>query len=121
MLVVMVVSGSLIFAGVWVALASIAFWLIDSIEVANAFTYGGNFLAQYPVNIFGPWLRRFAIFVFPIAFVAYFPSLYVLGKDDPLGLPHALQFVSPAVAAASLVGGTLVWRVAVRHYRSTGS
>jgi ABC-2 type transport system permease protein len=121
MLVVTVVSGCLIFAGVWIAVASIAFWLIDSIEVANAFTYGGNFLAQYPVNIFGSWLRRFAIFVFPIAFVAYFPSLYVLGKDDPLGLPGALQFASPAVAVASLAGGTLVWRVAVRHYRSTGS
>ena len=121
MLVVMVVSGSLIFAGVWIAAASVAFWLIDSIEVANAFTYGGNFLAQYPVNVFASWLRRFAIFVVPLAFVAYFPSLYVLGKDDPLGLPRALQFSSPAVAGASLAGGALVWRVAVRRYRSTGS
>jgi ABC-2 type transport system permease protein len=121
MLVVMVSAGIAIFAGVWIAMASIAFWLIDSIEVANAFTYGGNFLAQYPVNIFGSWLRRFAIYAFPLAFVAYFPSLYVLGKDDPLGLPRALQFSSPAVAVASLAGGALVWRVAVRRYRSTGS
>jgi ABC-2 type transport system permease protein len=121
MLVVMVVAGIAIFAGLWIAMASIAFWLIDSIEVANAFTYGGNFLAQYPVNIFGSWLRRFVIFVFPLAFVAYFPSLYVLGKDDPLGLPGALQFASPAIAVASVAGGALVWRFAVRHYRSTGS
>jgi ABC-2 type transport system permease protein len=121
LLVVAVVAGSFIFAGVWVAFASIAFWLIDSAEVANSFTYGGNFLAQYPVNIFGSWLRRFVVFVVPIAFVAYFPCLYVFEKDDPLGMPSAFQFASPVVAVAACVAGSLVWRTAVRHYRSTGS
>ena len=45
------------------------------------------------------------IFVIPIAFVAYFPSLYLLDKDDPLGLPAALQFASPVVAVAALLAG----------------
>jgi ABC-2 type transport system permease protein len=121
MIVVAVAAGAVIYAGIWIAFATIAFWLVDSIEVANAFTYGGNFVAQYPVTIFGSWLRRLVIFVVPIAFVAYFPALFVLGKDDELGLPHALQYASPLVAAASLAAGCLVWRAAVRHYRSTGS
>ncbi len=121
MVVVMVLAGVVIFCGVWVAFASIAFWLVDSTEVANAFTYGGNYMAQYPVSIFGSWLRRFVIFVVPLAFVAYFPSVYVLGKEDTLGLPHALQFASPLAAAASVAGGWVVWRAAVRRYRSTGS
>ena len=33
-----------------------------------------------------------------MAFVAYFPALYILDKPDPLGLPEFLQFVSPLVA-----------------------
>ncbi|MBD0329950.1 MAG: ABC-2 family transporter protein [Thermoleophilia bacterium] len=121
MLVVMVVAGAAIFAGVWIAFATIAFWLVDSMEVANAFTYGGSFLGQYPIAIFGAWLRRFVIFVVPIAFVAYFPSLYVLDKPDTLGMPAALQVASPLVGAVSLLAGWLVWQNAVRHYRSTGS
>lgn len=121
MLVLAIVAGAAIFAGVWIGLATIAFWLIDSLEVANAFTYGGNFLAQYPVNIFGGWLRRLVIFVIPVAFVSYFPSLYILGKDDELGLPRALQFASPLVAGIACVAGALLWRAAVRHYRSVGS
>jgi viologen exporter family transport system permease protein len=120
MLVLMVVAGVLIFAGIWVAVSTIAFWVVDSIEVANAFTYGGNFLASYPINIFGAWLRRFAIFVMPLAFVSYFPALYVLDKEDPLGLPRALQFASPLVALVSVAVGALVWRFAVRRYRSAG-
>ena len=121
MLPIMVVSGVIIFCGVWVAFASIAFWLVDSTEVANAFTYGGNYMAQYPVNIFGSWLRRLVVFVVPLAFVGYFPALYVLDKDDRLGLPDTLQFASPLAAAVSVAGGWLVWRAAVRRYRSTGS
>jgi ABC-2 type transport system permease protein len=121
MLVVAIVAGMGIFAGIWVAFSSIAFWLIDSQEVCNAFTYGGSFSAQYPVNIFGRWLRRLVVFVIPLAFVSYFPTLYVLDKPDELGLPRGLQFASPAVAVAVAAGAWLVWRTAVRRYRSVGS
>jgi len=118
---VAIVAGVAIFAGIWVAFSAIAFWLIDSQEVSNAFTYGGGFTAQYPVNIFGRWLRRLVIFVIPLAFVSYFPALYVLDKPDQLGLPSALQFASPAVAVAVAAAAWVVWTTAVRHYRSVGS
>jgi len=121
MLLVAIVAGAAIFAGIWVAFSSIAFWLIDSQEVCNAFTYGGNYTAQYPVNIYGRWLRRLVLFVVPLAFVSYFPALYVLDKPDPLGLPEALQFASPAVALITGAAAWLVWRTAVRRYRSVGS
>jgi ABC-2 type transport system permease protein len=121
MLVVAILAACAIFAGIWVALSTIVFWLIDSHEAVNAFTYGGNFLAQYPVNIFGPWLRRLVIYLIPLAFTAYFPALYVLDKQDPLGLPRAFQFASPAVAVATGLAGWALWRVAVRRYRSVGS
>jgi ABC-2 type transport system permease protein len=121
MLAVAIVAGCAIFAGVWVALSTIVFWLIDSHEAVNAFTYGGNYLAQFPVNIFGPWLRRLVIYLIPLAFVAYFPALYLLGKEDALGLPRALQFGSPLVAVATSLAGWALWRIAVRRYRSVGS
>jgi viologen exporter family transport system permease protein len=115
-----IVSGVLIYAGVWIALATIAFWIVDAIEFVNAFTYGGNFLSQYPLAIFGRWLRGLVVFVIPLAFVAYFPALYVLDKPDELGLPDALRFASPAVALIVAVVAHLVWTNAVRHYRSAG-
>lgn len=115
-----IVSGSVIYAAVWVALATIAFWIVDAIEFVNAFTYGGSFLSQYPVTILGRWLRGLVIFVIPIAFVAYFPALYVLDKADALGLPDWLRFASPLVAAVVALVARLVWQNAVRHYRSAG-
>lgn len=120
MLVVMVPSAIVIFASVWTVGSCLAFWTTDGGEFTNAFTYGGNFLAQYPIDIFSTWLRRFLAYIVPLAFVCYFPALYILDKPDPLGLPRLLQFSSPLVALLGVGVGGLAWRFAVRHYRSAG-
>jgi ABC-2 type transport system permease protein len=119
-LIVSVPSAIVIFSSIWVVGACIAFWTTDGGEFTNAFTYGGTTMAQDPFDIYSTWLRRLLGFVIPLAFVCYFPALYVLGKTDPLGLPRFLEFCSPAVAAASAIVAGLAWRLAVRHYRSAG-
>ena len=121
MLPAAIVAGAVIYGAVWVALATVAFWIVDAIEFVNAFTYGGNFLSQYPLNVFARWLRDLVLFVLPISFVAYFPALYLLDKDDGLGLPDVLRYASPLVAAAAALVASAVWGRAVRRYRSVGS
>ena len=113
-------AGAVIFAAVWILFACIAFWTVDGGEFTNAFSYGGNFLAQYPIDIYGAWLRRFLAYLVPLGFVCYFPALYILGKRDPLGLPRVLQFLSPAVAVAVALVAGAAWRFCVRRYRSAG-
>ena len=70
---VAIAAGTLIYGAVWIALATVAFWIVDAIEFVNAFTYGGNFLSQYPIGIFARWLQGLVVFLVPVAFVAYFP------------------------------------------------
>lgn len=119
-LLVSLPSAVVIFSSVWVVGACIAFWTTDGGEFTNAFTYGGTAMAQYPFDIYAQWLRRLMGFVIPLAFVCYFPALYVLDKPDPLGLPEFLRFASPLAAVAAACVAGLVWRFAVRHYRSAG-
>jgi ABC-2 type transport system permease protein len=121
MVALMVVTGTVIYSSIWIAGASIAFFTVEIRELNNAFTYGGSFLASYPVNIFGGWTRRLMAFVIPLAFVSYFPGLFVLGHPDPLGTPEALRYCAPLVAIALAVIAGRAWRFGVRHYRSTGS
>ncbi len=120
MLAVTIPAGAVVFGAVWVIGSCLAFWTTDGGEFTNAFTYGGNFLTEYPIDIYSRWARRFLAYLIPMAFVAYFPALYIIGKHDPLGLPRVLQFLSPAVAAVAACVAGLVWRKAVRHYRSAG-
>ncbi len=114
-------TGPLIFGSIWVIGATMTFWTVDTMEITNAFTYGGNFLTSYPINIFEGWLRRLLAFVVPLAFVSYYPALFVLGKPDPLHAPVFLPFLTAPIALAMVALATLTWRFGVRHYRSTGS
>jgi ABC-2 type transport system permease protein len=113
---VALVCGVAIFAAVFVAASCIAFFVVDAREMQSAFTYGGSFLTQYPITIYGTWLRRLMAFVVPTAFVAYMPASFILDKDDP-GL---LQLASPLAAGGAVLAVAVLWRACVRRYRSAG-
>src|SRR4051794_10456176 len=116
-----IVAGAVIFGAVWVATTSICFWAVDSREAANAFTYGGNFMTQFPLSIYGVWIRRIMAFAVPLAFVNYFPAVAILDKHDPFSVPDWVHYMSPVVAALAALGAAAIWRTGIRHYRSTGS
>ncbi|MYS56761.1 transporter, partial [Streptomyces sp. SID6013] len=101
--------------------AAFQFVAQDASEVANAFTYGGTTLLQYPPTVFALDLVRGATFVVPLAFVNWLPASYVLGRPYPLGLPGWAAFTTPLVAAACCALAGLAWRAGLRSYRSTGS
>lgn len=116
-----VVFGSTIFFTFFVIGAAMCFWTVQSMEAINTLTNGGNFVASFPLDIFQSWLRRFLTFVLPIAFVNYYPMLYVFGRPDPLGLPWWTSLLSPIAALAMMGIAALCWRGGVRRYQSTGS
>lgn len=116
-----VASGAVIYGSIWVLTSSIAFWTVETQELGNSFTYGGRTLANYPIDVFGTWLRRVVTFVVPIAFVGYLPAAWLLGKPMPFGLPPVAGWSSPAVALALVVLTRALWAVAIRRYRGTGS
>jgi ABC-2 type transport system permease protein len=115
------VTGPMIFGAVWVIAITQVFWTVDSGEIANSFTYGGNFLASYPINLFQSWVRDLLAFVIPMAFVAYYPVLLILDRPDPIGLPPFTPLLTPAVGLVMVVLAVLVWRTGVRHYRGAGT
>lgn len=115
-----VITGVVIFSAVWVTVICIVFWVVEGRETANAFTYGGQFFSTFPISVYDRWLRRVLGYAFGMAFVAYLPCSYILGKDDTGLYPAWLPFASPLVAAAGCVVAGCTWRFAIRHYRSAG-
>ena len=113
--------GTVIFLALFTIGAAVQFWTAESSEFANAFTYGGSTLAQFPLTIYPTEAIKALTFVVPIAFVNWYPSLFILDKPDPLHLPTATQFAAPLAAALLTVAAAGIWRTGVRRYRSTGS
>ncbi|MGW5876748.1 ABC transporter permease [Nocardiopsis terrae] len=121
MLPVLVVSGVVICCSVWLLGGCLQFFVLDARQAANSLTYGGQALTEYPVAIYGRSLVRAVTFVVPLAFVSWQPALYLLDRPDPTGLPGVLRFLGPLVAVVLALAAALVWRLGLRHYRSTGS
>ncbi|MBN9425962.1 MAG: ABC-2 family transporter protein [Burkholderiales bacterium] len=114
-------GGVALFLGILVLQGTLSFWTVESLEVANVLTYGGVQAAQYPLSVYARWFRYMLTFAVPLACVAYYPVLSILGKADPLGAPAWIGVASPLAGFAFLAAAFAAWRVGLRHYASTGS
>lgn len=116
-----VAGGAALFLGILVLQGTLSFWTVESLEIANVLTYGGVEAGQYPLAIYERWFRWVLTFAVPLAAVAYYPALVVLGKADPLGAPAWVGWWSPLAGFVFLGLSFAAWRIGVRHYTSTGS
>ncbi len=121
LLVATIGCGACMFLGLVILQATTAFWTVESLEVWNAFTYGGVTMAQYPLPIYRSWFREFFTYVIPLGCVTYYPGIAILGHADPLGAPAIVGWLAPLAGPVFLVLCLQVWQFGVRHYRSTGS
>ncbi|MCK4259614.1 MAG: ABC-2 family transporter protein [Halanaerobiales bacterium] len=118
MLILMIVSGVFVFTGIFILAATLCFWTIQGIEVANIFTDGGREMAQYPLNIYKKWVTRFFTFVIPFGCVNYLPLMYLLGRANGNEL---LYMITPLFGILFIIPCLLIWQFGVKHYKSTGS
>jgi len=115
------VGAVLTFGGLFVLTSSISFWSPNTQEFANAFTYGGATVGEFPTHLFPRWMRWFFIGVIPAGGVVYLPAMYALHAPNPLGVPVWAQVLAPLVCAPVLLAAAATWRLGLRHYESTGS
>lgn len=119
--IITVVSGSLIMFAFMLLSATVALLTTKSGKLTDILTTANKEAATFPISIYPLAVRLLLTFVLPVAFVTYYPSLHLLGKDQFLGMPKSFQFGAPVVAAALLLCCYSVWRIGMRHYHSTGS
>lgn len=115
-LLFMILGGTLFFAGVFVIGASLSFFTTQGLEVVNVFTDGIKEHGKYPLSIYGKNVLRFCTFVVPYALVQYYPLLYLLGRETT-----PFYMILPLLSAWFLLPCYLVWRIGLKHYKSTGS
>jgi ABC-2 type transport system permease protein len=116
-----VVCAAAVVFSVLLAGAGFTFVTVQGSEVVNVLVYGGQYLASYPMQIYGSALRFLFIWVVPVGLAIYVPALGVLGRQGPPGLPGWLAWLVAPVAGAFLAAGGLAWRAGIRHYVGTGS
>lgn len=109
-----------IYAAMYVWAAGVQFFVIDGAELTNAFVYGGRYASTQPASIWSQSLRVLFGFVFPLAFTAYVPVLYLLDLPGPWGFSPELVWCLPLLAAWTWTFALLMWRAGTRHYQGGG-
>jgi ABC-2 type transport system permease protein len=110
-------GGALMYSGVFVFSSGIAFFTVKALDWIYIFTNASYQVTRCPVEYMPKALYRVFTFFMPMLVVSYYPASAACGWGESiwkgcLALPAGAAFLG-----ASL----LVWRVGVRHYKSTGS
>ncbi len=113
-------AGALIFGALFTMAGALQFWLVDGREFANAFTYGGNYVATTPGAVFALPMRAFFTFVIPATLIAYAPALALLGLPGPALVPSWTGWIGLPVAVLAWTIALVLWRAGVRRYTGAG-
>jgi ABC-2 type transport system permease protein len=76
---------------------------------------------QYPIDIFGTAFRVIVTGLLPVAFMNYYPALFLLDKVDHASSGWWLSYLSPLVALLLLGIVSVIWRLGLNRYSSSGS
>ena len=106
--------------GLFMVEAILCIHSVKSVELANTLTYGGRSACEYPSDIYPRPLRVLFTVIAPFALVQHVPASMIL--DKPLfDWPMWAAFVTPLSGLALFGVMYLLFRKAMRFYRSTGS
>ncbi len=112
----MLIGGAVVFSAIFLLDGAFAFFTLEGLEFMNVFSYGASEHGKYPLSIYGKGMLTFCTFVVPYALFQYYPLLFVLGRSENL-----LYMFLPLLSCWFVIPCWLVWRLGVRHYKSTGS
>ncbi len=115
-LLLLIVTASLIFTGIFLGLTSVSFWAEDRLGLAPP-VYNVIRFSRYPMTIFSPLVRLFLTFVLPFAWVAFYPAAFFVGSPEF----RRLGLVTPVVGIVVFGLAYGIWRRGVRRYASTGT
>lgn len=121
-LVLAVVSGFLIETAISLILSTLSFWL-GKTDGLNWLVFQFNYALtqRYPVDIYFAPLRVLLTFIFPFAFMNYFPGVVLLGRWDKVLFHPLVHYAGPALALGLGALALVLWNRGLKAYKSSGS
>lgn len=113
-----IIGGSIIQICIFILIGLISFWTIKSNQLTKVYLNIMNF-ALYPLDVFGKQIILFLTCVIPLAFINFYPALFILDKQGKHNV--AESFITLPISMILLVITYLLWRKALKNYSSTGS
>lgn len=119
-LVLAVIGGSLIELATRLLCASLAFRFLAANAPMQMLDMIFSNFGNYPLTIFGGALQFLLTFALPLAFLAYFPAVVLLGRTSELQVHPAFAYGTPLAGLAWFLLALWVFQHELRFYQSAG-
>ena len=119
-LFVLIFSGAVIEWAVYMFISSFGFWFV---RTNNLRGIAGVFLflaSNYPLQIYGRFFPFVMTFIFPFAFMAYYPTHYFFQLNVTVYY-NFFPYLTPLVAIISWLIAFGFWSFGLRYYQSSGT
>lgn len=115
-LIVSIIVGELVYMSIIFLVSSISLWTVKS-RALQEFVSNMEKLIEYPLDIYGVFVKFFLTTILPLGFVSFYPSQFFF---------HAEKFknyiiAGPIVAILLLCVSNFVWKRGLKSYQSPGA
>lgn len=115
-----IIGGALVESAVRILIGAMSFRFLASQSLLYLADSAFSNFANYPITIFGGFLRALFTLVVPLAFVAYVPATVLLDRTSELQVNPLLAYVAPVAGGIWIAVATYVFHHELRHYQSAG-
>lgn len=115
-LIVSIIIGELVYASIIFLVSSVSLWTIKS-KALYQFISNIEKLLEYPLDIYGIFIKTFLTIIVPLGFVSFYPSQFFFNAEKFKNYIIA----GPFVAILLLCIGILVWKSGLKSYQSPGA
>ena len=119
--IIAVISGAVIELAINLLITCSAFWTGRSRSSFILVQQFYGLVHQYPIDIFGSAFRVIVTGIIPVAFMNYYPALFLLDKVNSTRPSWWLSYMSPLVALLLVGIVSVVWHRGLIRYSSSGS
>lgn len=119
-LIFCIIGGVLIHCGFMILVGSVSFWTFRSSEIGKMVYYDIRSLIQFPLQIYPKWIKFTLTFIFPWAFVNYYPSLILLNKVKNIG-EFILGIIAPIIGLLFFMFSLFVFNKGLNKYTGVGN
>jgi ABC-2 type transport system permease protein len=116
LMLVLTLGSTLVYLGIYLSLACIGFWY-DGRTGLLPLLWNVNNYGRYPVGIYNRVLRLLLTWIFPFAFVGFYPAAYFVRREAFVWWAA----VTPVIGLAFFGLAVALWRAGVRRYHGAGS
>ncbi len=112
-----IIGGTIMYCGVFILTSGIAFFTIKGLDWIFILTNASYQITRCPEPYMPKMLKGVFCFILPVLVVSFYPASNICGW----GYPEALGWLPLPAGVLFMVISVFVWRIGVRHYKSTGS